>query len=121
MVDAVGVHQLPQPPRELALAATHPRLGRERLERALRCACGAADCGNLVGVLDGTQGLDLPRRRHEVEAASTQCLDVHVGQDVGFEAEPTLESLSHVDQKHPLAFSDAYGAGLVNAGAAVGS
>src|SRR5207248_2966240 len=32
----------------------------------------------------------------------TQRLDVHVGQDIGFETEPALESLSQVDQKHPL-------------------
>src|SRR5438477_101828 len=65
-------------------------------------AIAAADWGNLVGVLDGTQGLDLPRRRHEVEPASTQCLDLHVGQDVGFEAEPSVEPFRQVDQKSPL-------------------
>ena len=33
---------------------------------------------------------------------------------------PCPTAFCHVDQTHPIAFSDAYGAGLVNAGAAVG-
>ncbi|MDX6415292.1 MAG: hypothetical protein QOG06_2281 [Gaiellaceae bacterium] len=33
---------------------------------------------------------------------------------------PCLTAFCHVDQAHPIAFSDAYGAGLVDAGAAVG-
>jgi hypothetical protein len=33
---------------------------------------------------------------------------------------PCLTGFCHVDQSHPIAFGDAYGAGLVDAGAAVG-
>jgi subtilisin family serine protease len=33
---------------------------------------------------------------------------------------PCATGFCHVDQSHPIAFTDAYGAGLVNAGAAVG-
>src|SRR5262249_5798552 len=98
LVHAMCVHQLAQAPGELALAPPDPRLGRERLERALRGARGATGRLDLGGVLDRAERLHRSRGRHELEAPRTERLDLRVREHVRLEGDAAVEPLGEVGE-----------------------
>ena len=102
LVGAVGVQQLAQPPRDLALAAPDPRLGGQRLETAVGDAARALKLRDLLVLLDRPQLLDEAARRHEVARALGERLPLCVGQDVGLELHALRQPLGDVAHQRAL-------------------
>jgi hypothetical protein len=102
VVGAVSVHQLAQAPRDVPLRPPDPRLGRQRLERALGDFRGTPDGRQLGVVLDRAQPLDHARRRDEVEPTGREHLELRVRERVRLERELPLESPGEVAQQRAL-------------------
>ena len=101
LVDPVGMQQLPEPPRELALAAADPGLRGERLEGPVGGERGAADAADLGLVLHRPEGVDDAGRRHRLDPARAEHLDLGVRNDVRLEGDAAAEPLGQVAEERP--------------------
>jgi hypothetical protein len=102
----MGMRELPQPPRELALAAPDPRLRGQGLEGAVGNARGLPQLRHLVLVLDRPHSVDDAVRRNKLELPGRKTLVLEIRQDVGLELHLSRKTFAEIDHHRALGRHD---------------